>query len=205
MKKTYRTIGLTGGIGAGKSAAASRFRLLGAHVIDADVLAQKALEPGHICYRETIEAFGASILRADGSIDRRSLAGIVFSDASRRETLNCIVHPRVEADMMQEARAVCRQNPRAVIILDVPLLFECNMDKTVDASVLVVADDERRIERVVLRDGTAREDVAARIRAQMPQGEKRLRADYILANDGPLPGLYGQVDVLYQIFRSSII
>ena len=205
MKKHYRIIGLTGGIGAGKSAAASRFRMLGAHVIDADVLARKALEPGHICYRETIDAFGEGVLRPDGSIDRGALARIVFSDESRRAALKSIIHPRVAADMLEEAEEICRQNPNTVVVLDVPLLFECDMDKTLDASVLVAAEDERRIERVVLRDGSAREDVAARIRAQMPQEEKRLRADYVLSNDGPLAGLYGQVDALYQIFWSSNI
>lgn len=205
MSNLYRIIGLTGGIGAGKSAAASRFRLLGAHVIDADVLARKALDPGHICYQETVAAFGESILRADGTINRSVLAGLVFSDESRCQTLNSIIHPRVIADMLGQAGEISRQDPQAVVVLDVPLLFECDMDKSVDASVLVVAADERRIERIVKRDGSQREDVAARIRAQMPQEEKRLRADYVLSNDGPLLSLYGQVDALYQIFRSSII
>lgn len=205
MKKSCRIIGLTGGIGAGKSAAASRFHQLGAHVIDADILARQALESGHVCYQETIAAFGERILRSDGAIDRSLLAGLVFSSESHRKSLNNIIHPRVIADMLRQAEELCRIDPEALVILDVPLLFECDMDKSVDASVLVVANEERRIERIIARDGSAREDVAARIRAQMPQEEKRLRADYVLSNNGPLVSLHGQVDALYQILRSNII
>lgn len=204
MTGERRVIGLTGGIGAGKSVASTRFMMLGAHVIDADILARAALNPGHACYRDVIDAFGRGIIRPDGAIDRKALARIVFDDEGRRQTLNSIIHPRVIADMLLEAQRI-RQNSsgKGIVVLDVPLLFECGMERRVDCSVLVVADEITRISRVTMRDRLGAAEAAARIRTQMPQGEKQDRADFILYNNGPLEALFGQVDALYQIFQQA--
>lgn len=204
MKDSYRIIGLTGGIGAGKSAASARFSALGAELIDADVLARAALEIDGCCYHEVIEAFGESVRKDDGAIDRGALAGIVFSDAQRRQILNDIVHPRVISDMLERAKRIVLGQPMSVVILDVPLLFECDMDRLVDKSLLIYADEATCVSRITARDNCRVEDALRRIRAQMPQEDKRMRADYLVYNDGPLESLYGQVDALYQLFRSKL-
>ncbi len=203
MTARFQIIGLTGGIGAGKSAASARFVTLGAHLIDADALARSALDAGGACFHDVIQAFGHSIMHSDGSIDRKALANIVFSDEKERKRLNTIVHPRVIADMLRQAHSLATADKDAVIILDVPLLFECGMDKDVDQTLLVYADDALRIERLLIRDGCTSEAAAARIRVQMPQEEKRRRADYLISNNGPTEALCGQVDALYQWFRSK--
>lgn len=204
MNNTARIIGLTGGIGAGKSAAAARFQALGARVIDADVLARAALDANSACYQEVLDAFGHEILLESGAINRRALADIVFADEKKRKTLNDIVHPRVIADMLRQAKIIIRADAAAIVVLDVPLLFECGMEKTVDCSILVYTDDALRIGRIVKRDDCSTAEAEARIRAQMPQSEKRALADYILENGGPMEALWGQTDAVYQLFRSRL-
>ena len=198
--KSYRVIGLTGGIGAGKSEAAKRFFRLGAQVIDADVVARRSLEIDGCCYKEVVEAFGEKIIRSDGSIDRNALASLVFSDKQCRKTLDNIVHPYVISEMFQQAKQCYDADARSIIVLDIPLMFECGIEKSVDQSLLVLADDSLRLNRIVTRNGISRDAAALRISSQMPQHEKQARADFLINNNGPIEALYGQVDLLFQLF-----
>lgn len=193
----YVKIGLTGGIGAGKSTAAARFRALGALVLDADAIARAALEPGGACYAPVLNAFGEGILLPSGYIDRKALAKIVFSYNKERERLNAIVHPHVIETMFSMAEKELG-GKGGVAIFEAPLLFESGMHARMDANVLVIAGEDERIERIVRRDNATREAAQSRIRAQMPDEQKRLLADYILENSGSIAELNSQIDRLYQ-------
>jgi dephospho-CoA kinase len=198
----YRRIGLTGGIGSGKSTAAKRFAALGAHVYLADELARQALEPGAACYARVVETFGQNILNPDGTINRKGLAQIVFASDEMRETLNGIVHPYVIETLFALADQDCANEPGAIAIFEVPLLFESGMGRRMDANIVVSCEEQTRVDRIVQRDGVSREHALARIRAQMPEGEKRRRADYILENSSSEGSLFEQVDALYRSLQS---
>lgn len=195
-------IGLTGGIGSGKSTVARRFAERGASVYSADAIAREALEPGSRCYQQTIDAFGESIRSQDGRIDRKALAAIVFADEGERQRLNGIIHPYVTEELFSRA-AKDLPNRGAVVLFDIPLLFESGLDAKMDRTVVVSSAEETRVNRVVRRDGVSREQALSRIRAQMSEEEKRRRADYILENNGTLADLIRQVDALYESLASE--
>lgn len=199
----YRAIGLTGGIGSGKSTAARRFAELGAAVYQADEISRQALEPGAACYQQVIDAFGEGIRSKDGSIDRKALARIVFSDEEKRKALNAIIHPYVIDQLFSRAKNDLSSKRGAIAIFDVPLLFESGIDAEMERNIVVVCDEEERVHRVVERDGASREQALARIRAQMPEEEKRLRADYVLDNNGTPEQLIRQVDALYRTLKAE--
>lgn len=187
-------IGLTGGIGAGKSTVAARFALLGAAVIDADAISRRALEPDGCCYAGVVQLFGPGVLGPDGRIDRGRVASFVFSDAALRERLNALVHPAVQREMLARADEA---GERRLVVFDVPLLFESGWQSLMYRTVLVVAGEDTRIARVCRRDGCTPAAAAARIRAQMPQQDKVALADHVLENDGAPEALYPRVDALY--------
>lgn len=200
---TYLKIGLTGGIGSGKSTAARRLLQLGALVYHADEIARRALDPGAPCYDRVLAEFGEDILLPDGSIDRKRLAEIVFASGKRREILNGIIHPYVIETMFSLAQTGFDRSHNPIAVFDVPLLFESGLDALMDVTVLVVCDQETRVRRVMDRDGFSREHVLSRMRAQMPEEEKRLRADYILDNNGSEEDLNRQVDALYATLKAE--
>lgn len=176
-----RYIGLTGGIGSGKSTVARTFAALGARVLDADAISRVALDVGTPCYEKTLARFGRDILHPDGTVDRKKLAGIVFSDAAAREDLNAVIHPYVLDTMLREAAETPADR---LVVFDVPLLFESGMEGIAYCNVCVVTDDRLRLARVMRRDGADEEAVRARIDAQMPQREKAALADVVLINNG---------------------
>ena len=199
----YIKIGLTGGIGAGKSTAAARFRALGALVLDADAIARAALEPGGACYLAVADAFGEEILLPDGKIDRKALAKIVFASEEKRALLNELVHPHVIEAMFSRAEADLGKQG-GIAVFEVPLLFESGMHERMDANVLVTADEETRLERVCRRDGATRESAISRIRAQMPDEQKRLLANYVLENNGSVAELNEQIDRVYNTLLEEL-
>lgn len=194
---SYKKIGLTGGIGSGKSTAARRFAALGARVYHADEVARRALDPGAACYSRVINAFGSEILLPDGSIDRKKLGQLVFASEEKRKTLNDIIHPYVIDELFSRAAHDFNESDNGIAVFEVPLLFESGMHDAMDRNVVVSCDDETRILRVMERDGLTREQVLSRMRAQMPEEEKRLRADDILENSGTEGDLMRQVDALF--------
>ena len=198
LSKPYLRVGLTGGIGSGKTTAAKRFFKLGAGVFHADEIARRALNPETECYNRVLATFGEDILNKDGTIDRKKLAQIVFSSDEKRSQLNEIIHPYVIETLYALADAALAGRENAIAIFDVPLLFESGMDADMDASIVVFGDEETRIRRIVERDGISREQAISRMRAQMPEEEKCLRADYLLDNNGSERALQEQVDALYQ-------
>lgn len=199
----YKRIGLTGGIGSGKTTAAGYFAALGAPVVGADEISRKSLEKGGACYVRTIETFGMGILHNDGTIDRKALAKIVFSDEKKRRALNGIIHPHVLEAMFEQADALFKDHGCKLVLFDVPLLFESGMDSEMDANILVACNEETRIRRVMERDDATREAALSRMRSQMPENEKRARADFVLDNNFSTSDLKQQVEALYKKLTES--
>lgn len=176
-------VGLTGGIGSGKSEVARILGHLGAHIIDADRLAREVVEPGTSGFTE-IAARWPQVIRS-GMLDRAALAAIVFSNPQERAALNAIVHPRVRA----RATEIERMVEGGIAVHVVPLLFEGDYWKDCNATILVVAPRETRIQRVQSRDGISREEIERRMAAQIDPEEAARRADYVIKNDESLSGL----------------
>jgi len=185
-------VGLTGNIGSGKSTVAQLFSERGATIIDADVLARRAVEVGTPAFRAIVERWGTSVLAADGAIDRAALRRVVFSDSQQLEQLNSIVHPAVER-MRVALVEQARQRGDRVVVCDIPLLFEKKMTGKFDRIVLVDAPRPVRLERLVRDRGLRETEAMDMIVAQMPAELKRARADFIVDNDDTLAALDRQV------------
>lgn len=178
-------VGLTGGVAVGKSTVARAFRDCGAHVIDADLLARQVVEPGKPAWRDIVRTFGRDILRPDRSIDRAALGAIVFRNPVQLKQLGEIVHPRVAREQARLTRAIAKQDPKAVIIYDAPVLIEANAHRRMDRLLVVTADRETQITRLRARNGLSRAEALRRIRSQLPLAKKRALADTII--DGTMP------------------
>ncbi len=183
-------VGLTGGIGAGKSEVSRLLASYGAVLIDADKIAREAVEPGTPGLAAVVEAFGPEILTPEGTLDRQKLGSIVFADADRLATLNAIVHPLVGA-RSQELEKAAGQD--AVVIHDVPLLTENTLAPLYDLVIVVDASPETQLERLVTRRGMAESEARARMAAQATREQRRAIADLVIDNDGPLEQLEPQV------------
>jgi dephospho-CoA kinase len=188
-------VGLTGGIGAGKSAVAQRLAELGAVIIDADTLAREVIEPGTDGLAEVVAAFGEGVLRPDGSIDRPALGRIVFDDPQARVRLEGIVHPRVRA---RTAEIVATADPDAVVVNDVPLLVEAGLHRAYDVVIVVEAAESVRVARLVAGRGMTESDARARIAAQATDDQRRAVADVVIVNNGRPDELNDQVDVVWR-------
>ncbi|MEU8270493.1 dephospho-CoA kinase [Sphaerisporangium sp. NPDC049002] len=183
-------IGLTGGIGSGKSEVSRRLGDHGAVVIDADKIAREVVEPGTTGLALVVEAFGRGVLRDDGSLNREKLGQIVFADPEKLGRLNAIVHPRVGervAELQEDAPG------DSVLVYDVPLLAENGLAPMYDVVIVVDAADEVRLARLVGLRGMAEEDALARIRSQASREDRLRIADIVIANEGPLDLLDARV------------
>lgn len=178
-------VGLTGGVATGKSTVAKMFKSCGAIVIDADELAREVVQPGKPAWRDIVHRFGKSVLNPDRTINRQRLGQTVFRDRTKLRQLERIIHPRVAAEQKRLTGQASRKDPNAVVIYDVPLLFEAGIDKRVDKVIVVMADQETQIDRLRKRNKLSRAEALRRIRSQMPLGMKRRLADYVL--DGKQP------------------
>lgn len=187
-------VGLTGGIGSGKSTVARLLAARGATVIDADALAREAVAVGSRGLSEVVAAFGAGILRSDGSLDRSALAARVFADGAALARLEAIVHPEV-ARLSERVRGEARAD--AVVVHDVPLLVEKDLGGRYDLVVVVDAPEDLRLARLVAR-GLPEADARARMAAQAGRAERLAAADVVIVNDGDLAVLEAQVDALWR-------
>jgi dephospho-CoA kinase len=189
------TVGLTGGIGAGKSAVAQRLAHHGAVVIDSDVLARAVVAPGTDGLAEVVAAFGPGVLGPDGALDRPALGARVFGDEAARRRLEQIIHPRVRA---RTAALAAAAPPDAIVVNDVPLLVEVGLAPTYHLVVVVSAPQDVRVRRLVQTRGMTETDATARIAAQADDDERRAAADVVLVNDAGLDDLHAQVDRLWR-------
>jgi dephospho-CoA kinase len=183
-------IGLTGGIGSGKSTVAALLAQHGARVVDADRIAREVVEPGTPGLAAVVAEFGDGVLTAEGALDRPALAGLVFGDPAARARLDAVVHPLVRA---RAAELVAAAPVDAVVVQDVPLLVETGQAGSFDLVLVVEADVDTRVARLVER-GLAAEDARARIASQATDEQRRAVADVVLRNDGDRADLAAQVE-----------
>jgi dephospho-CoA kinase len=193
-------IGLTGNIASGKSTVARLLADRGATIIDADVLARRAVEPGTPAHRAIVERWGERVLTPDGALDRAVLRQTVFPLPSEIEALNAIVHPEV-ARLRDEELAAARQRGDRIVVCDIPLLFERRLVAHFDSIVLVDAPRPVRLERLMRDRGLSHEEAMNMIAAQMPAELKRARADFIIENAGTRRELEEQVDELWTVLE----
>ena len=187
-------LGLSGGIGSGKSTVAKILSNLGAVVIDADVIAREVLEPNQAGYQRAIEVFGESILDSDLRIDRKMLAELVFQDSNELAKLEAIVHPAVIARVAQIRNSLPEST---VVVYDTPLLFEKNLQGQFDKVLIVVTDSEHRKARLIER-GLELTDIEARIANQATDAQRRTVADFVIENNGSLEQLQDEVTKVWQ-------
>jgi len=197
-----RVLGLTGGIGSGKSMVAQMFARLGAMVIDADQLAREVVEPGQPALEEIAATFGRDVLLPDGRLDRAKLAGIIFADPIERAKLDAITHPRIRARMDEEIKA--RRSGPGVLIVDIPLLYENDRSYSVERVIVVWVDPQTQLRRIRQRDGLSTEAAGQRIAAQMPLEAKRARADHVIDNSGTREDTRRQVEAIYHLYAPAV-
>jgi dephospho-CoA kinase len=195
-------VGLTGSVGTGKSTVTNFFRELGAYIIDWDELARKVTRPHLKAWKEIVEYFGKGILNDDLTINRQKLAEIVFSDKEKVTKLNQIVHPEVFKEDERITNEIKSLDPDALIIKDIPLLFELTRPIFVDKIVVVSASEQTQLRRLEEK-GMSWEDAQNRIRSQLPLEEKIKSADFVINNDGPLEETKKQVEEIYSLLRKG--
>jgi dephospho-CoA kinase len=191
-------VALTGGIASGKSTVARRLAEHGAVVVDADRLAREIVEPGEPALARIAERFGASVLRADGSLDRAALGAVVFSDAAARQDLNAITHPAVTLRSQRLFAEAAAADPEAVVVYDVPLLAEGRGAGEFDEVVVVHAPQEVRIQRLVSLRSMTEAEARARVDAQASDEERLALADVVLDSSGTLEETLARADGLWE-------
>lgn len=186
-------VGLTGGIASGKSTVAEILRNLGYSVIDADVQAREVSQSGTPGFLEVVQTFGQEILAPSGELDRRKLGQVVFSDRQKREKLESILHPRIQASVKGQ-KARLEKEGKTLAFYDVPLLFEKNLENQFDVTVAVCSSPEKQVERLKTRNSLSNEEIRHRLNSQLPMFEKEKRADMIIWNNGSLEELRKNVE-----------
>lgn len=203
LKKPSRVsllVGLTGGFGTGKSTVARFFRRLSAKVIDSDRLVHQALRPGSATYRAICDHFGRkNVLVANGMLDRRKLARLVFENSRKRKILESIVHPYVFSEIARLAKET-----RGVLILEVPLLFETRFDREMDVTIVVRANRKNQMARLAKKGSMTPREVRSRIRSQWPLERKVARADFVISNDGSLSETMKQVKSIWKQLKTMM-
>ena len=194
-------VGLTGGIGSGKSEVTRRLAALGAYVVDADVLAREVVEPGTPGLAAVAAEFGAEVLRPGGSLDRDRLGAIVFADPAARARLNAIVHPLVGAATAERFAAAPAD---AIVVHDVPLLVEVGLAAAYDVVLVVAATPETQGSRLVRARGMSADEARSRIAAQAPLADKLAVADFVITNDGSLDDLDRQVQAVWLALQDRL-
>lgn len=183
-------VGVTGGIGSGKTAATDYLATLGITVVDADIVAREVVEPGQPALASIVEHFGNAILQPDGKLNRAALREIVFADPSQRKVLEGITHPAISAAIMQQLHSA--QSP--YVVLASPLLLETPQHTLSHRVLLIDSPEHLQLERTAARDNVSAEQVKAIIKVQMPRAEKQQRAHDIILNDGSLSALHKALD-----------
>ena len=191
-------VGITGGMGSGKTLAAAIFHEFGAYILDADAICRKLVEPGQPALKEISESFGKTIINKNGYLDRKKFAQVIFSDSKKKKELENILHPRVFEFEKLEYENICQKDPKALVIIDAALLIESGNYIRMDKVIVINTDKNTRIERVIARSSWKRDEVVARIDNQMPIKEKIKYADFVLDNFSDKISLRKKVKDLYE-------
>ena len=195
-------VGLTGGIGSGKTFVGDELAKLGCCVIRADELGHQVLSPSGEAYDPVTRHFGEAILNADGTIDRKRLASIVFGQPHELAVLNAFVHPAVQRREQELAAECAAKDPGAIVVVEAAILIETGSRGRFDRMILVECDERQQIDRAMLRHGADRQDIEARIARQMPLVEKRKYADYVISTCGTKQETLRQTQAVYESLRS---
>jgi dephospho-CoA kinase len=197
-----KLVGLTGGIASGKSTVAEILKRQGAAIINADVLAREVVEPGHQAWAEIVNTFGIAVLQPDRTLDRQKLRAIIFDDAAARKKIESIIHPQVRALAEQRIREHAAAG-YAVIVYEVPLLFEGNLQEWLRPVILVACDVDTQRNRLQSRDNLSAAQAQKHIDAQMSLEAKRRLADYVIENNGSLEDLKRQVQAVLEKIKTT--
>ncbi len=203
LSLTMVIVGLTGGLGAGKTTIAGLFQDCGAAIIDADQLAREVVKPGKPAWKDIQKQFGSSVFFADKTLHRQALAQVVFQNPSKLAMLQKIIHPRVARQQAMLVKTICLSDPQSVIIYDAALLIEAGAHRRMDHLIIVKADRTTQISRVCRRDGLTKTEALQRIKNQMPLRQKLPYADTILDGTWPRPQLRVVVKSLYRNYRNE--
>jgi dephospho-CoA kinase len=182
--RPFLLVGLTGGIASGKSAVSRQLVALGCWLVDADVLAREVVAPGEPAWRAIVETFGPDVVGPDGQLDRKRLGALVFGDPARRKALEAITHPAIMARRQAILEAWAAEGFDGLVVLDIPLLIEVGAAAHVDRVVLVYAEREVQLERLMGRDSFDRAEAERRVTSQMPLAEKVRHAHFVIDNSG---------------------
>jgi dephospho-CoA kinase len=199
-------VGLTGGIVSGKSTVARMFRQLGADIIDADNIARAIVQPGEKAWKNIVHYFGKEILKDNQEINRKELARIVFADKEKLEKLNKITHPEIVAiikNKIEEMRSK-DSSDGTICIVEVPLLFEANLEGMMDKIIVVYLNREEQIKRLLIRNSLTQEEAINRIDSQIPMEKKLKKADYVIDNGASLGHTRIQVKQIWQELRQLL-
>lgn len=198
-----KIIGLTGGIGVGKSTVSAYLKEKGCIIIDADRISRSMTEPGSPALKEIEEIFGAEYILPDGSLDRKALGNLVFKDRHSLALLQDLITEKVVENIKEKISVMREQGGNEMVILDAPLLFECGMGNLCDENWLVVSDLHVRLDRVSKRDNLSEEQIVARINNQMSEAEKKEKSRCIIDNSSDLEELYKQIDSQLERIRNE--
>jgi dephospho-CoA kinase len=191
--RRFLLVGLTGGIATGKSTVSEMLRGLGAEIIDADRLAREVVEPGQPAFKQIVAEFGASIVGADGALDRKKLGAIVFADPERRKRLEALTHPAIRARFQARLDELAAQGFEGLVFFDAAVMIESGNYKHMDRMVVVITDEATQMARLRARDGTGDAEGRRKIASQMPLAEKAKLADHVIDNSGDREATAAQV------------
>ncbi len=190
-------MGLTGGIASGKSTVSAMFVDKGARLVDADVIAREVMLPGHPVLAAAVQQFGEGILLPDGTLNRARLGEIVFNDSEARQKLNALTHPAIRREIKNRMNALEQEDPQRLILVDIPLLYESELDNLFQKITVVYVPRELQLARLMERNRLTPEQAEGRLQAQMDIEQKRSRANYVIDNSHDLAHAKQQVDVLW--------
>jgi len=203
-RRDVHLVGITGGIGSGKSLVCSRFELLGRMALQADAIAQEISDSDPEVRRQIVDLLGSAAYRSDGALDRKFVAESVFSKPALLKKLNSVVHPIVIAEIFRRSASLPETKRRPYVLVEAALIYESGMDEMLDYVIVVDAEEELRIRRVMERDHLDRESVQRRIAAQMPATRKVARADFVIRNEGNAVSLDEKVRFIDRILVSMV-
>ena len=189
-------VGLTGGIGSGKTTVANEFANFGVELVDADVVAREVVEPGSDCLQQISQRFGEQILLADGQLDRSQLREIIFAEPAQKQWLNQLMHPAIRQLML----AQLQQAQSAYVLLIAPLLFENNLQRYTNTTLVVDINEQLQCQRTSQRDRVSQQQVQQIIASQLPRQQRLSQADFVLNNEQPWPEVQQQIALLHKKF-----
>lgn len=196
-------IGLTGSIASGKSTVSQMLKELGYPIVDADLVARQVVEPGSETLEEIQEAFGEGVILPDGSLDRKKVGDLIFSDPASRKRLNDIIHPAIRSEMLRQRAAYVAEG-RKVVIMDIPLLFESRLQHFADKILVVSVTEENQLKRLMERNGLSETEALARISSQLPMSVKEAGADAVIYNNGTIEETKWQLNRILEKWNAGL-